>query len=143
MENTNENITKKQQSSKTWIMSLPLIGWIIRFINNILHINNLAYKILYNQEQISQLTGTFDDVKQNVILLEEENNKLQQQVVLLREENNKLQQHLGIEYTLIKNDIAQIRKSDIDKSENVEKSIASQIYYQLHSLQNRIDRLES
>lgn len=144
MATNQKNKLELTRAIKNWICGLPLIGWLIRFINTFLHLNNLKFRISSNQEHIALIEQSFEDERiqllKRIALLEE---SLENERIELLQRFALLEQSFKQSFETVQLHTNELEKNLDFLSQTIDKSIASQIYYQLHSLQHRIDLLES
>ena len=141
MEFDNKNELNLTSMLKGKIKNIPIIGFFLRFLNTFIHLNNLKFKLYADANRITNLECIVQD-QEKITTLENlleiaHRNIVQDQEKITTLENSLEIAHRNIE--LISKDLEQA-KSIVT---SMDQSIASHIYYQLHSVQHRLDLLES
>lgn len=100
---------------KEKIKKIPLIGFLVRWLNNLVRLNNLKFKTVVLEEDVKVLKEQNYNITQNLLQLQQEKMYLQQQI-------DSLKAHLK------------------DMEQNLPKVVAKEIFYESLSLQQRVDQ---
>jgi len=107
---------------KNRIKSIPILGWFLRWINNLLRLNNLKHTVFIQQNSINELSKQIE-IQQNSI------NELSKQIEIQQNSINELSKQIEIQQNSIN-----------ELSREINTTIAKEISFQSASFQQRIDQ---
>ena len=135
---TPDEIQNETTNLKDTIKSIPVVGWIIRWLYNLLRLNNLKYRVHKQQQTIIELQNITEELRAENLKLREDT--LSAIATLTNQFDEKYQkQSLDFLNTkaIIENKI-ETKLSNIDKT--IKTDIAKQISFQSDSFQQRLDQ---
>ncbi|WP_121628377.1 glycosyltransferase [Poseidonibacter antarcticus] len=98
---------KKTKNFKQQIKEIPLIGFTLRWIYNLIRLNNLKFTVYVQQEQINQQQAQINQLQEqnnkNTLIFQEQNKKID---ILIKENQNMKEDYASIAYSYVSKEIS-------------------------------------